>query len=209
MNPIKRLIVAVAAFTAVAAAGTVTFTLDPSNGSLEGAAGTSVGWGYTITDDDHGGSTTFVSIESFSFGDETPVGVFCPSDDSESCLPLIGVPSNEISEHSPLTVPWVSDISGLQYDIGAGALVGALTQGVMTLTYDVYSDAEMNTEIGFGLQVYAQINGNNGNAKVSVNAPAATVPEPGAVTLFVLGAAGLLLRKWSLKLHRAAPASLG
>ena len=46
MHPIKRLVVAMAAFAAAAMAGTpptVTFTLDPPNGYLEGAAGTSVG----------------------------------------------------------------------------------------------------------------------------------------------------------------------
>jgi len=193
MNPIKRLIVAMAAFTAAAAAEppllspAVAFTLDPLNGSLEGAAGTSVGWGYTISSVANG-NPAFVFIEGFAFGDATPIGVFSQP----------GVPSIAATDGSPIIVPWLLNVSGLQYDIGADALLWAATQGVMTLTYDVYSDATPNDAIEYGLTVNAQFNGQDVNAEVFVNAPAATVPEPGAVTLFVLGAAGLLLRKWSL-----------
>ena len=187
MNPIKRLIVAVAAFTAVASADvlpTVAFTLDPPNGYLAGAAGTSVGWGYTISS-----TSNFVFIESFSFDEASPVGAFSQP----------GVPADAATGGSPIIVPWLLDTSGLQYDIDAGALVGAATEGVMTLTYDVYSDAGQDNLIdgGSGLTVNAQFNGQDVTAEVFVKGPAATVPEPGAFTLFVLGAAALLLRKCS------------
>jgi hypothetical protein len=188
MNPINRLMVAMAAFTAAASAGplpTVSFTLDPPTGYLAGAAGTSVGWGYTISSTSND-SPAFVFIESFLFGDETPVGAF----------PAPGVPTGAATDGSPIIVPWLLNTSGLQYDIDAGALVGAATEGVMTLTYDVYSDAAQNNLIdgGSGLTINAQFNGEDVNAEVFVNGPAATVPEPGAFTLFVLGAAALLLR---------------
>jgi hypothetical protein len=190
-----------AAFTAAASASTlpmVTFSLDPQDGFLEGAAGTSVGWGYTISSTNTG-SSAFVFIQSFSFGDMTPVGTFLYDD------PLT-VPSSAATDGFPITVPWVLNISGLQYDIAAGAVVGGSTQGVMTLTYDVYSDAEQTDPIDSGLSVNAQINAQDVNAEVFVDAPA--VPEPGAGILFVLGAAGLLLRKRFAKglLRRSAAA---
>ena len=128
MNPIKRLMVAVAAFTAVASAGplpTVTFTLDPPNGYLAGAAGTSVGWGYTISSTSNDSSPAFVFIESFSFAEASPVGAFSQP----------GVPTTAATDGSPIIVPWLLNTSGLQYDIDPGALVGAATVGVMTLTY--------------------------------------------------------------------------
>jgi hypothetical protein len=194
MNTIKRLMVAMAAFAAAAPAGTlpptVIFTLDPADGHLAGAAGTSVGWGYTISStsnyDASNDIPAFVSIDYFSFGDETPVGLF-----SEP-----GVPSAVATDGFPIVVPWSPGVSGLQYDIDAGALVGAATEGAMTLTYDVYSDADPVDAIGSSLTVNAQFSGLDANAEVFVNGPAATVPEPGAATLFVLGAVALLLRKW-------------
>lgn len=185
MNPINRLIVVTAIFAAAASAAalpTVTFTLDPLNGLLSGLAGTSVGWGYTITSTSNDDSPAFVFIEGFSFGDTTPIGVFSQP----------GVPYTGATDGSPITVPWLLNVSGLQYDIDPGALAGASTQGVMTLTYDVYSDAGQNDPIEFGLTVNAQMNGQDVNAEVDL------VPEPGAVTLFVLGLAGLLFRGRSL-----------
>jgi spore coat protein U-like protein len=174
------------AFTAGASATTilptVTFSLIPEDGFLAGVAGASVGWGYTI-DSTNNGSPAFVFIESFSFGDATPIGAFLQP----------GVPFAGATDGSPITVPWSLNVSGLQYHIDASARVGASTQGAITLTYDVYSDAAQNDPIEFGLTVDAQMNGQDVNAEV-----VSTVPEPGAATLFVLGAVGLMLRRWSL-----------
>jgi opacity protein-like surface antigen len=197
MNLPKRLIVAMLAFTAAAAADealpTVMFTLDPPNGYLAGAAGTSVGWGYTISV--NFGSPTYVFIDDFTFGDSTPVGDFSSYDSGYQ----FDVPSNPITDVSPITEPWLLGASGLQYDINPGAVLGAATEGVMTLTYDVYADAAQNDPIEYGLSVNAQFDPQDVDAEVFVSAPAATAPEPGAVTLFVLGALGLLLRKRSLR----------
>ena len=113
MHPIKRLVVAMAAFAAAAMAGTpptVTFTLDPANGYLEGAAGTSVGWGSTIRSTSNDISPALVFIESFLFGDATPIGDFASP----------GVPSTGATDGSPIIVHWLLDASGLQYDIRAG-----------------------------------------------------------------------------------------
>ena len=187
MNPIKRLIVTMAVFTAAAAAEpllpTVTFTLSPSDGFLAGAPGSSVGWGYTISSESNG-FTALVFIASISFGNETPVGDF----------PDPVVPFAAATDGSPIAVAWLRDVSGLQYDIDPGALIGASTQGFMTLTYDVYSDTDPDNAVESGLTVNAQMDGRDVKAEVDVSG----TPEPGGMTLFVLGAAGLLVRRWRL-----------
>jgi len=192
MNSIKHLAVAMLAFTAAASATAlpiVTFTLDPPDGYLAGAAGTSVGWGYTINSTNsinsldlftQSDTPAYVYIESFAFGDETPIGVD---------RGVVGVvPPTGATEGSPIVALWALNTSGLQYDIGAGALLGSSTQGVITLTYDVYS----GDEITYGLTVNATMNGSDVNAEVFANAPAA--PEPASAAMLALGIAALLLR---------------
>jgi hypothetical protein len=187
MNLLKRLIVVMLAFTAAApAAPIVTFTLDPPDGFLAGAAGASVGWGYTISSTSNGDPAS-VFIAYFTFGDLTPVGSFSSYD---SGVPF-AVPSNAITDGSPITVAWLLDTSGLQYDINADAVLWAATEGAITLTYDVYSGGD---QIGFGETVNAQFRAQDVNATVFVNAPASTIPEPGGVTLCALGVVALLLR---------------
>jgi len=158
----------------------VVFTLDPSNGFLQGAAGTSVGWGYSITTD-----FAHVSIESFTFNESgTPIGTF------ESAG---GVPSADITPVSPLTPSWIQDTSGLQYDIAAGTPVGFATQGTITLTYDAFDDSF--NQIVFGDTVNAQFNSVDTQAEVFVNGAGTTVPEPAAWTLFAAAAAALQVRR--------------
>ena len=186
MNSIKHLAVAMLAFTAAASATAlpiVTFTLDPPDGYLAGAAGTSVGWGYTINSTNsldlftQSDTPAYVYIEGFTFGDGTPIGTF------DQFVPPTGA-----TEGSPIVALWSLNTSGLQYDIGAWASLGSSTQGVMTLTYDVYS----GDEITYGLTVNATMNGSDVHAEVFANAPAA--PEPASAAMLALGIAALLLR---------------
>ncbi len=149
----------------------VTFSLTPADGFVQGAAGTSVGWGYTIATD-----SLFVTIQSFTFGDATPIGLFTTP----------GVPGTAATSSSPIATSWVQNVSGLQYDIDPGAAVGASTQGLMTLVYDAFNDAELTDQVVFGDSVNAQLNGTDVTAEVFVNGPA-TIPEPGTMVLLALG----------------------
>jgi hypothetical protein len=171
MKRIATLMTLVAAMAAASHAGTllVQFSLTPADGILAGQAGTAVGWGYTITVSD---PNTYVAIESITFSDPTPVGSF---DDT------IGVSADLATEGSPIVVPWQVGLSGLQYNINAGAVFGASTQGLMTLTYDTYSDSGMTNGLDFGLTVDVP-------AEVYVNqAASVSTPEPGAFGLLGLG----------------------
>ena len=197
MNSTQRLIATMVVFTAAASAETlllptVTFTLSPSDGFLAGAPGASVGWGYTI-DSFSNGFPAVVFLEGFSFGDATPVGVFLQP----------GVPSAGATDGSPITADWSRDVSGLQYDVDAGALFGASTQGLMTLTYDVYSATDLANAVAYGLTVNAQMNGQDVNAEVSVT------PEPGGAYIVRLRRGRAAGSEVELALPGAAPASLG
>jgi hypothetical protein len=163
MKTIKSLLLIAGALATGASAATIQFTLNPANGSLSGQAGKSVGWGYTIST-----SSDFVTIESIFFGDMTPVGAFSTP----------GIPSAAASAGSPIVIPFVKGVSGLQYDINPGAIFGAASHGKMTLVYDTYSDSNLTNQIGFGDQVNAQFGGSDVTASVSVSAPTSAVPEP-------------------------------
>ena len=173
-------ILVLAAGTACAAP-VVLITLAPPDGLLAGATGTAVGWGYSITTD-----SAFVTIQSITFGDLTPIGIFSTP----------GLPSSAASFGSPISTPWIQDIAGLQYDISFGAILGASTQGVITLTYDAYNDVALTDQIVFGDSVNAQFNGSDAIAAVEVNGVGSVAtPEPGTMALLGLGIAAVLWKR--------------
>jgi len=186
MMKIRILLMAVAGALGVCplgVAGTVTFTLDPLDGKLAGQAGTSVGWGYTITTD-----SDYITIQQIWFGDTTPIGSFW----------IPSVPNTVASAGSPIRVQWEQGISGLQYDIGRDFPVGSSTRGFMTLNYNTYSDPDLTYQIfGSGDTVNAQLDGADVTAEVDVNAAAAEVvaPEPGAISMVGFGALAILMRR--------------
>lgn len=157
----------------------VTFTLTPPNGVVAGGAGTAVGWGYSIAVD-----SEYVTIQSILFGDLTPIGTFSTP----------GIPASVASVGSPINVPWVQGVSGLQYDISAAASLGASTQGIVTLVYDTYSDSALTNQVGFGDTVNAQFNSADVTAEVDVNAPAA--PEPGYLPILLGFLVGMTAYAW-------------
>src|SRR5262249_52181917 len=141
MRMLSRLLLTMGLMAASAHPAVVSFVLSPADGLLVGGAGTSVGWGFTISTD-----SDYVTIQSISFGDLTPIGIFSTP----------GLPSYAASVGAPITTPWIQALAGLQYDISFLALPPASTFGVMTLVYDTYSDSDLTNQIGFGDSVNAQ-----------------------------------------------------
>jgi hypothetical protein len=189
MRRINRLLALMLLSASVACAlPVVLFTVDPPDGLLAGAAGASVGWGYTITTD-----SAFVTIETITFGDSTPIGIYSTP----------GVPSFAASFGSPINIPWIQDIQGLQYDISPSAILNASTSGLITLTYDAYSDAAQNDQIVFAQTLNAQNLGQDIQAEVDVNSAApVTLPEPGTAVLLGVGA---LIITWRRRTPRNRP----
>ncbi len=165
-----RLVLVLLAVAGISSAGVV-FTLDPIGGQLAGGAGTSVGWGFTLSTD-----SGAVTIQSFAFEDLTPVGSFVQF-----------VPSGIATPGSPIVAPWIVDFSGLQYDISPGAPFPGSTSGLISVIYDTYTDSSLSEQIGFGDTVNATNGGSDVIAEVDVNAPGAAVPEPGTGALLAAG----------------------
>jgi hypothetical protein len=187
MKPIKLWLIIGALLTmSLPASAGVLFTLNPATGQVTGQAGTAVGWGYTITVDD----STFVSIQSITFGDSTPIGVFSTP----------GVPLQTAFLGAPIIVPWIQDISGLQYDISPAAILNASTSGLMTLTFDTFTDLDQTNQIGFGDTVNAFFGAGDVLAQVTVDQEAVSnpAPEPGSLVLFGIGATviGIVRRRF-------------
>lgn len=182
MKNLGRLIALMVGTGAAAyAAPVVTFALDPVDGLAQGYPGTKAGWGYTIST-----TSDWILIQSITFGDLTPVGTFSALD----------VPSSAASPGSPITALWSEDLTGLQYEISALALEGSQSQGVFTLTYDTFADADLTDQTGFGDTVTATSGGSEVTAEVLV----AEAPEPATVGGIT---AGLAVFAWIRRRRRA------
>jgi hypothetical protein len=107
------------------------------------------------------------------------------------------LPSSVASAGSLITTPWLQDIAGLQYDIDIAALPPESTSGLMTLTYDTFSDSNLQNQIGFGDTINASFGGNDVIAEVDVNAaaPVVATPEPGSLTLLALAISAGVFRR--------------
>ena len=183
MKRITWLLVGTALMVDAALAGPlVTFMLDPPSGVLAGPQGTSVGWGYTITTD-----SGYLLINSITFNESVPtVGTFWTP----------GISSDIISSASPVTVPWILGLNGLQYDIPLDAIVGSQALGTMDLNYEWFDDVGLTIDNG-AFDVLAT-NGSEAAviAEVDVQQGApSTVPEPGGLWLGGSAVVALILRR--------------
>jgi len=129
-----------------AASQAATLTLSPASGSLSGTAGSTVGWGFTLSN-----STDFAVITSSNFclgGSGVTTACIAPasgtySDDIANNFTIAG-PSPE----SPVVTQAFNQASGIgigSLTINAVAAVGAVDNGQIVLTYDLYSVDPLST----------------------------------------------------------------
>jgi hypothetical protein len=176
-------------FTPAARADT-TLTLSPNNGAITGAPGTTVGWGFTFTND-----SDYAVITGTQFCDSTssPLPAIClplaPSlgtyTDFAGLQFLVAGPSPENTTISQAFDQAAGTGIG-SFDIDPGA--SGTASGIIVLTYDLFSVSPNDPAFSFGDEISG---GNYLTAAASVTvAPVAPVPEPGSL-LLVSG--GLLL----------------
>lgn len=151
----KNAIVLSILMLAAAAAGHAgpVFTLDPSSGSIQGHAGQTVGWGFTLTSD----PADWISVvTSLLLGESDPsLGVYM---DEAGAL---GGPVNGVLAPgaAPWTVPFGPGVGA--YVIDPAAAVGMIDQGLLDLNYETFSaDPNVCTHCALGfadLQVPFQV----------------------------------------------------
>ncbi len=123
-----------------AAAQAASLTLTPASGSLSGAAGSTVGWGFTLSNPS---DFAVVTSSNFCLG-SSGVTTLC-------IAPTTGIYSDDIannftivgqSPESPVLSQAFNQASGIgvgSFTIKAGAVVGSVDNGQIVLTYDLYS----------------------------------------------------------------------
>jgi hypothetical protein len=123
-----------------AAAQAASLTLSPASGALSGAAGSTVGWGFTLSN-----PTDFAVVTSSNF-------CLGSSGITTLCIaPNTGTYSDEIannftiagpSPESPVVTQAFNSAASMgvgSFTINAGAVIGTVVNGQIVLTYDLYS----------------------------------------------------------------------
>jgi hypothetical protein len=197
-----------AALLAVAGRATPTFAFDGAGGALTGAAGSTVGWGFTVTD-----STEFVLIQETAFCQVTVIQVSqittancAPTsvyDDFSGNIPIIG-PSPDTS---PLTEHFnAGTMAGFgSFTIASNALPGT-TNGQIVIVYDTFSTDPFIDPNAIELVNEGIIAGNAAAdspsspliASITVTGAVQT-PEPGGLILIGLGLAGIAMKRLAMK----------
>jgi hypothetical protein len=164
LTSILALAIALALLPARAFAIPFSFTVLPSGGVADGAAGSTVGWGYEITNDSATGWLELTALDSDPFANGTPLSVFD--------FPILG----------PLTTATVlfdvvmgSGLFQLTWDLGAPT--GFVNSGVFFVSGQFW-DAD---PLGAGATLLGAAD--DQSAPYSSTVTGAAVPEPATVLL--------------------------
>jgi hypothetical protein len=182
--------------TGVMAAGPI-LTLSPSNGVLSGTPGSTVGWGFTLSND-----------SGFLVPSQV---VFCEGAFNAACAPTFGTFTDfaaqfQINVVGP-TVTQTFDNATQQgigsFKINTNAPAGVTDTGTIFLVYDTFSCDITDNNCDPVQTAFSQLL----SAPASVNVAGAAVPEPGSAGLIFVGGAMVMLmagwrRKWTGKASR-------
>jgi hypothetical protein len=170
-------------FSATMWAGPI-LTLNPVNGTISGAPGATVGWGFTLSN-----TTDFLVPSQIAFCE----GAFNPS-----CLDTYGTFTDFAAQFQTNSVGATvvetfnnATHNGIgSFKINSNAPPGAQDIGTIYLIYDLFSCDITNpscnpTQTGFSQSI---------SAPAEVDVAGAAVPEPASLSLLILGTLGLALR---------------
>ena len=165
---------------------TYTFSTDPPNGTIAGLAGSTIGWGYSITNQDPTNWLLTTNLTSAPFADGTP-------DASVFDFPVVAPLATVALPFDPVAP---TGLFALTWDFNAP--VGFSNSGVFTLSAEWWT-GDPSAGGGF-LQAAA-----DGSVPYSatVSSPNGAVPEPNPFWLLmaVLVGASLIIRKRSRHLE--------
>ncbi len=210
------LIILVTFAMGTAAQATINLTLNPVNGIIQGNAGQTIGWGFTLTNTT---ANTWVLVTASGFCQGTgntagslsssncsptgpnPVGSYLDFVGPQS--PVVG-PSSGPPDNNPnggpmdMTMLTESFNNGMMTGTGSftikmNALSGLMTIGQLVITYDLYSRSPNNINFDPTTDLISTANFFAPNAEVDV------VPEPGTWLLLGSTLAGLGLARFRRK----------
>ena len=178
MKRVLRLTAWAIAFTAVTAAAPL-LTLNPSNGVVSGTPGSTVGWGFTLSND-----SGFL-IPSLV--------VFCEGAFNAGCSPTFGTFTDFAAQYQFNVVgPTVTETfdnatrQGIgSFTVNSNAPIGVADAGTIYLVYDTFSCDITDNNCNPTQTAFSQVL----SAPASVNIVGGAVPEPGSAGLFVIGLA--------------------
>jgi hypothetical protein len=172
------LMLAVAATAGLHAA---TLTLQPAGGALNGSPGQTVGWGFSLAN-----PTNYLLVTAANYVTATPIGTFTDFASGFNFIVVGPAPENPVVAQ-PFDLLLQTGIGA--YLIDPGTPVGALSTGVVRLTYDLYSVSPNDPAFDPAKDLMSSGNFLDANASVQVQAQTAGTPEPS--TCLLLGS-GLL-----------------
>ncbi len=181
---------------------TLSILLSPVNGAVDGVAGATVGWGFTVNWTSTNGD--WLSFTGSSLGslaqNETNPGLLASYSD------FIGPQGGPVDfALSPSSSPWTEAFGGVSQGVGAYqissdhsvATPGAQDTGQITFFFQVYNGDPLSGGTQIGDNSYSYY-GSSTAFSVTVDAPPAapaTVPEPASLLLVASGLAGLVARR--------------
>lgn len=176
--------------------GAATISLVPASGIVMGAAGSTVGWGFSINN-----NANVIVVTSAQFVPASPIGSF--SDFIAQFNFIVVGPSPDST-----TVAQAFNNS-LQTGIGSFAFSSsappaASASGQIVLTYDLYSVSPNDVSFDPDLDTISTDNILVANATAALPAPIPSLSPWGLalLTLSLLGLGGMLLRRRAWAIHR-------
>ncbi len=172
-----KLLISIFLTTAALGAAPITLDLDPLGGSIAGAPGSTVGWGFTLTN----ASTSWISVTSSALTFETnpSLGVYVDFIGLQSGPP----PSFAVAPSGFWAETFDSVSQGIgSYPISNSAALFAEDSGSILVSFDIFDGDPSNGGI--------QTGSSSVSAPFSVDvAPSSQVPEPStlALTAVMLG----------------------
>lgn len=164
-------------------------TLSPAGGALSGAPGKTVGWGYTLMNDND-----YLLVTSAGYVTATPVGAFTDFISGFNFI-VVGPPpeSTVVSQSFDLLAQ-----TGIgSYLIDTAALIGASSIGVIQLTYDLYSVSPNDPAFDPDQDLVSSGNFLEADASVQV-----AIPEPSTCPLLACGLIALAVVRRHTQRHK-------
>jgi hypothetical protein len=192
MNPVQRMVVAILgmfALCGVAQADTMpTLALDPLGGAISGAAGTTVGWGFTLTNS----GMNFAVVTNSDFcvvimsQCSNTLGTYTAFAGPQFPSIVVGPAPESTSFTQAFDPTLLTGMGSFLINSGASGSV----MGEIVLTYDLFSVSP--NDLNFNPDTDTVSSGNSLMAPASVTVATQTVvPEPGSLLLLVSGLVAL------------------